>query len=289
MKLVLPAYAKINLGLRIIGKRDDGYHELETVLHQVNLGDTIEIQSVAGSMLRFECDDAALPADESNLCVRAALLMREKFGVRQGARIRLSKRIPYGAGLGGGSSDAAVLLGLNRLWMLGLEVPVLQTLAAKLGSDVPFFILGGSALARGRGEIVEHFDFTHDYHIAIVYPGLKIATSWAYSQVKMGLTKTKKYLTLARFNDRNYNNVDFLGSLQNDFEAVVFPHYDVLVRLKRVMFEHGAVMVGMSGSGSAMFAFFSHKSEVKGLRQALRDRYFIFDGRHVTWGASQLI
>ena len=156
-RIRLHAFAKINLGLLVLGKRTDGYHNIETIFTEIAWHDVVEL--IPSSGISMECTLPALPADASNLCIKAASLLRQWTNHDQGVHIRLVKNIPIGSGLGGGSSDAAaVLVGLNEFWELGLPTNELERLAATLGSDVPFFVRGGTALATGRGELLEHRD-----------------------------------------------------------------------------------------------------------------------------------
>ena len=172
--------AKINLYLRIVGKRPDGYHELETVMLPLDFGDQIALQS-RKTGITLACDDPRLPTDDSNLAVRAAKVMAEAFGTDRGAKIGLKKRTPLAAGLGGGSSNAAAtLLGLDRLWKLNTPSEKLHTLAASLGSDINFFMAGGAALCRGRGEKIEPVPCKLSGAILLVNPGFGISTKWAY-------------------------------------------------------------------------------------------------------------
>jgi len=179
--LTLSAFAKVNLGLRVLGKRADGYHELDTIFQTVSLHDTIKIAPTDDSEILFSCDDRSLPADEDNLVVRAARSLQERSVSNRGARIRLEKRIPTQAGLGGGSADAAVtLLGLTSLWKLQLAKDVLIEIAAQLGADVPFFLFGGTARGTGIGDRVESLPDAPERFLLIIKPGANISTADAY-------------------------------------------------------------------------------------------------------------
>ena len=181
-KMKLRAYAKINIGLNILGKRSDGYHDLETIFHEIDCFDEIEFEQ--HDKVAMTADSILVPIDESNLCLSAANLLQKEKHVRPGVMIHLKKNIPIGAGLGGGSSDAAaVLCGLNHFWKLKLSNNQLRTLAAQIGSDVPFFIDGGTAYATGRGEILESFSLVLPFWIAVVTPLIRISTAWAYNHL----------------------------------------------------------------------------------------------------------
>lgn len=181
--MLVRAYAKINLGLRVVRKRADEFHDIETVFHRINLFDEIELTPhTKGISLRSS--NTQLPRDSSNLCVQAALLFQKETNTHKGVDILLQKNIPVGAGLGGGSSDAAaVLFALSELWNTPVPFTTLRELALQLGSDVPYFLLDGTAYATGRGEMLEYFPFEIPYWIATVFPNEQIFTKWAYHNV----------------------------------------------------------------------------------------------------------
>ncbi|MFQ5823597.1 MAG: 4-(cytidine 5'-diphospho)-2-C-methyl-D-erythritol kinase [bacterium] len=287
--LRLPSYAKINFGLIIKGKRRDGFHEIETILQQIDLKDEIKLEAKEEPVIKFYCDNSTIPTGNSNLCVRAAYLLKQSVGVRKGVEIVLKKSIPAGAGLGGGSSNGAVvLLGLNKLWNLNLKPERLQVLASQLGSDVPFFIHGGAALAQGKGEILIPLKFQDDFTILIVFPQITVSTQWAYGQVNLSLTIKKKNIKLNRLKDMNYLDADFLTVLQNELEAIVFKRYPILRLIKKELYRRDAIFVGMSGSGSAIFGIFRNESKALELKEFFRDRYPAYITRPIRWGFGQL-
>jgi 4-diphosphocytidyl-2-C-methyl-D-erythritol kinase len=287
--LRLPSYAKINLGLLVKGKREDGFHEIETILHQIDLRDEIEIVRRSDGHVKMSTDHPGLPIDDGNLCVQAAKRLQLAFKVQEGAEIRLTKVIPAGAGLGGGSSNAAaVLLGLNRLWQLDLPPEELQRLAASIGADVPFFIRGGSALASGKGDTINHFDLVNSFAILVVFPNVMIPTRWAYGQFNLSLTKSEKSLTLLYFKRININNVNLLRSLRNDFEDVVFPEYPMLSHCKRLMEDAGAVYASLSGSGSALYGFFQNTGDAAAASEAFQERCQTYVTQHIEWGYREI-
>ncbi|MFQ5730258.1 MAG: 4-(cytidine 5'-diphospho)-2-C-methyl-D-erythritol kinase [Waddliaceae bacterium] len=285
----VPSYAKINLGLLIHGRRRDGFHEIETILQQIDLRDEIEVSSDKSPEIRFSCNNPNLPADASNLCVRAAVLLKQKTGVTSGVTIRLNKTIPVGAGLGGGSSNAAAtLLALNQLWGLNLEAGVLQKWSAELGSDVPFFIRGGAAIATGKGEILQPRKELAHLPILVVFPKLAISTQWAYGQLNLSLTKKKKNANLASFNDINFNMVDFTKTLRNEFEEIIFAEFPVLRQIKKQMEESKALFSSLSGSGSALFAIFRHETEARMASTKFRNAYPTFVTHPIKWGFGEV-
>src|SRR5215831_14410834 len=181
-RIALRASAKVNLSLEVLGKRPDGFHEIASVMHAVDLADRLTLE--AAPTVSFHADDPELPTDEGNLVVRAAALLREAAGVEAGAKIELRKRIPVAAGLGGGSSDAAAALwGLSRLWGLGWSRARLAELAVRLGMDVPFFLGPGPALATGRGERLEPLGRMGGYALVLVNPGVSVSTREVYARV----------------------------------------------------------------------------------------------------------
>lgn len=256
MKNIYKAYAKINIGLNVLGKRSDGFHEIETIFQQINLFDTLRFVALEHG-IEVECAHPLVPAGKENICYRAAEILKKKHGIQSGIKIIIEKQIPVGAGLGGGSSDAAgVLVMLNQIWKIGLSLEELAGLGEKLGSDVPFFVYGGTKRATGRGEILTSFLLPIQYKGLLVYPDLMISTSWVYKNFKINLTNTKKNIKLADF---NFNDVD-INSIstyfKNDLEEVVFPQYPSIQKLKLKLYKIGARFASMSGSGSAVFGLF---------------------------------
>lgn len=259
IKLLSPA--KINIGLRVLRKRVDGYHDIETIFHEVKLFDEIEMEIY--DEIEFESDSDEIPRGFENLCLKAVRIFFESFGIHSGVRIYLKKRIPVGAGLGGGSSNSAtVLKGLNILFNVGADDDHLCELGSLIGSDVPFFIKGGTAYATGRGEIIEPIDVKVPYKIVIVYPGVKISTAWAYENLKLKGHEGKE--SLKKIFVENVKNPAALRELiGNDFEELVFSHYPVVEDVKRKLYKLGSVFSLMSGSGSAVFGFFEEIDEDK--------------------------
>lgn len=260
MKLFLKTPAKINLGLSILFKRDDGYHELETLFQMVGLYDEMEMENLA-SGIELHCDHPGIPNDESNLVWQAARLLQETFPgrVKSGARIKLTKAIPVGAGLGGGSGNAAgALMGLNTLWDLGLTRRDLQELAPKLGADVAFFLSSPCALGRGRGERLTPIRPAKKFHVILIYPRFPVAASWAYENLNLKLTKTQNNISiLEKFLAQS--DISHVGaSLHNDLEPVVIKRFPEIQALKDQLRASGAEGTLMSGSGSAVFGIFDN-------------------------------
>lgn len=285
----LPSFAKVNLGLIIKGKRGDGFHEIETLLQQIDLKDELQIQTLDEPIIKMHCTHPDIPLGEENICVRAAYLLQNATGVQKGAEIFLNKMIPIGAGLGGGSSNGAVvLLGLNRVWNLNLKSEQLLELASQLGSDVPFFIYGGAALAKGRGENLTTVNLEFDFPVLIIYPNIKIMTEWAYAQLNLSLTMKKKYIKLAHFKDRNFNDVDFYKIFKNDFEEIVFKKYPVLSDIKNELQQKKAIFVSLSGSGSTIFGIFRREIDALNANKQFQRQYRTNITRPVKWGYGQI-
>jgi 4-diphosphocytidyl-2-C-methyl-D-erythritol kinase len=239
------APAKINLTLRVIGRREDGFHEIETLIVPVGLEDRLTVESAPE--WSFSCDDPAVPGDDRNLVVRAARLFFAETRVKDNARVRLMKSVPHGAGLGGGSSDAAATLRmLDEFYGAGLSRERLMRMAGELGSDVPVFVDGKAAWCRGRGEIVEPADFATRLPVLLLKPSFGVPTPWAY----------KHWKSSCELKGVRYAAQEFpWGRLENDLERPVFEKYLVLAAMKEWLREQpetaGALM---SGSGSTMLA-----------------------------------
>ena len=261
MQLLAPA--KVNFSFEIKARRADGFHEIETLMAPVSLFDRLTIETAGDEDgIRFSCDDPALAGDD-NLVVRAARLFRERTGIRDGITIYLEKKIPHGAGLGGGSSDAAsTLLGLNELFGAGLAQSDLLELAAQLGSDVPFFIIRSAAICRGRGEIVTPFPLAQQFRLLLLKPGFAVPTPWAY-----GKWKDSRPLPGVDYAAQEFGGTRFV----NDLERPVFEKFVFLAHLKtwlRSQPEIGAAL--MSGSGSTLFAVLHANADAGLLEERLR-------------------
>jgi 4-diphosphocytidyl-2-C-methyl-D-erythritol kinase len=252
------APAKVNLSLRVLRRRDDGFHEIESLMCPVSIFDTLDISRREEGGLEFVCDDASLPVGDDNLVVRAAKLFCTSCGLEPHLRIALTKRIPHGAGLGGGSSDAATtLLGLDCLFETQLSREALSAMAADLGSDIPFFIYQSAAIIRGRGEHVEPVTFPHTLPLLLIKPPFGVPTPWAY----------KRWRDSQEIPGMRYDAQEFeWGTLVNDLERPVFEKYILLADMKSWLAEQPEVAGAlMSGSGATVFAVLRHKEEAAAL------------------------
>ena len=271
-KINVPAFAKLNLGLRVHGRRPDGYHEISTVFQTVTLRDTLSFQAAADGSLKLVCSDPSIPADDSNLILRAAKALRERFGVGWGARVELEKMIPAGGGLGGGSADAAVTLAaLTTLWEIEAGAGELADIGARLGADVPFFLTGGTALGTGTGTDIRPLEDAPKMHLVIVAPGVQVSTAEAYGALGApALTKVEPLVNLSV----SRTEADFPDSLcdvwSNDFEAVVVRLYPEIGRARERLVGSGARRVMLSGSGSSVFGVFESKGEAARARVGLK-------------------
>ncbi len=268
-RLRVDAPAKVNLGLRIVGRRADGYHLLDSLMVPVSFGDTVEIGADArAGDIHLECSEAELPAGEDNLAWRAAALMRRRLRRQGGVRLRLQKRIPAGAGLGGGSADAAaVLVGLDAMWGTRLSLAALADLGAELGADVPFAVHCRPAVVRGIGEQLTPLRGFRRRWLVLVWPGFPISTAWAYGQLRRSLTNAvpaPMILPSAR-GRRALRSI-----LWNDLEAVATAAYPEIVSIKERILALGAEGALMSGSGSACFGLFGEASQAARAAAALR-------------------
>jgi 4-diphosphocytidyl-2-C-methyl-D-erythritol kinase len=264
MKLSFKTPAKINLALHIHGKREDGYHELETILQMVSLYDHIDLETLS-SGIELECDEPGIPKDHTNLVVRAAELLQNAYPEKnRGVRIGLNKNIPSGAGLGGGSGNAAgVLMGLNVLWDMKLGREDLVPLARKLGADVPFFLTAPCAFGKGRGDELIPLQTPAKFHVLLVNPGISIATSWVYQNLNLKLTKCANNISILK-KFLLESQVACLGEcLGNDLEPVVFKRYPEILALKEDLSDLGANGCLLSGSGSTVFAIFDNPDRAK--------------------------
>lgn len=251
--------SKINLGLEILRKRPDGYHDLETIFYRTSLADTVRIHATDGS-LSMSVDVPGLSTGSDNLCLKAAEALRSATGSARGAHIDLVKRIPMGAGLGGGSSNAAtVLVALDQLWDLRLPHAGLLSIASTLGSDVAFFLTSPIAFGSGRGEIIEPLPSLFPFWVTTVVPPVQVSTAWAYQHVhpidRSGRASLRDRFLTAR------DDVKMLADiLVNDFQQRVFDAFPEIRQTADRLTAAGCAIVRMSGSGSAVFGITSDRS-----------------------------
>lgn len=280
MKVYEKAPAKINLSLDVLYKREDGFHEVEMVMTMVDLADRIEMQELPRDTVIISSQAGYIPLDEKNLAFQAAKLIKERYDVRQGVYIHLDKHIPVAAGLAGGSSDAAATLrGLNRLWRLNIPLDELQRLGAELGSDVPFCVTGGTAVARGRGEKLEPIESPPQCWVVLAKPPINVSTAEVYG--KLNVRSIRRRPSTDRVVEAiRQKRFDLLcQELGNVLEDVTLELYPEVRQLKECMIRMGAEGVLMSGSGPTVFGLVSKEAKVariyNGLRGFCKDVYAV--------------
>ncbi|HKX82939.1 MAG TPA: 4-(cytidine 5'-diphospho)-2-C-methyl-D-erythritol kinase [Pyrinomonadaceae bacterium] len=271
----LPSFAKVNFVLRVLGKRDDGFHDLCTVFQTVSLHDALTFSPA--EHIEFKCSDPRIPVGDENIVVRAANTLKDRFGVSAGAEIHLEKTIPSPGGLGGGSSNAAVaLVGLSRHWKLDASISDLHLISAELGSDVPYFLHGGTAIGTGRGELIESIDDVDAKFMVIVTPDVVVHTREAFAGLNApSLTKSKSE-TILNVCRLELESLDLLHPvLKNDFETAIFAAYPEIERVKNTLVDLGAQQALMSGSGASVFGIFDNEQTRQQAIKALDE--------HVNW------
>jgi len=275
--MIFRANCKLNLHLRVTGKLPDGYHSLETIFQEIPFYDELDIEPAGDGSIHFSASGINIPDDGKNICVKAAELLKEKCSVSKGCKIHLMKNVPIGAGLGGGSSDAAaVLKALDGLWKIGLKNEELEALGLSLGADVPFFIKGGCAWGEGKGEVLRPLDpVLKNGSVLLVYPNIHVSTPWAYKNLKLNLTKTEGRVIFAEVSKQGFSLTGSPAGFMNDFEAAVFKEYPEIGRIKEILLKEGAELSAMSGSGSTVFGFFTSSANLDNSLKFLDDKYFV--------------
>lgn len=261
-QVILRSYAKVNYGLQVLGKREDGFHEIRTILQSIDLHDRIVLVKHREPGIKFTSNSPDLHPTRNLVCDAIRLFFR-KLKIRGGVRVYLDKRIPVGAGLGGGSSNAAATLrGLSFLYSRSLPVSQLLEWGGELGSDVPSFFLGGRCLGVGTGAEVYPLEDSPKQYILLVVPAFPVATAAAYSRLSLKLTKKSSLGKIPSFCSGYLNSLSGMLSLRNDFESVVFSDFPQLKKIKQLLEMSGARGAGLSGSGSALFGVFYTRKEL---------------------------
>ncbi len=261
------SFAKINLGLEVLGKREDGYHEIRTLFQTVEVYDLLEFWPLRQNEIFLMGNDNSISWDESNLVHRAARLLKEQFDLKGGIRIRVKKNIPAGRGLGGGSSNAATTLwSLNKIWDLGLGKRALMDLGSNLGADVPYFLEGGLCLGEGIGDRIAPLDDLSPRLCVLVLPSFPLSTADVYGRVPSSLTSKDKDSKIIRFLESRD-----LGFLENDLEEIVFRTHPQIKAIKHIFQKQGSELSLMSGSGSTIFGLFLEKEKAEGVSRELEE------------------
>ena len=266
--VLIKSYAKVNLGLKILDLLPDNYHSICTIMQEIDLHDIIHIQKKPQKSLTIFCDGlVSVPTDNNNLCIKAAELIFKHYKIDYGIQINLTKNIPVGAGLGGGSSNAAAILcGLNNIFKLNISNKKLHDLAFQLGCDVPFFINGKVQLSEGKGEKLTPLNLNlSKYFFLLVHPNFEISTKWAYSFFKNELPRTFDSDKFRSFQDK----IDW-ELFENDFEDMIKSTYPEVLKIRQILESKSALFVSLSGSGSTMFGVFDNCLKANFANQALK-------------------
>ncbi|OZM55850.1 4-(cytidine 5'-diphospho)-2-C-methyl-D-erythritol kinase [Lottiidibacillus patelloidae] len=270
MRILEKAPAKINLALDVLHKRQDGFHEVKMIMTMIDLADRIELTPLKENKITISSHSRYVPNDERNLAYKAAALLKERFQVNEGVTISIDKQIPVAAGLAGGSSDAAATLrGLNKMWKLGLSLDELAVLGAEIGSDVSFCVYGGTALATGRGEIIEHLPAPPPCWVILAKPFIGVSTADVYSKLNLeNVTHPNVDQMIKAIEEQDYSTI--CQSLGNVLETVTLEKYPEVKQLKTQLQRFGADGVLMSGSGPTVFAITEHESRMQRIYNGLR-------------------
>lgn len=265
--IIIKAPAKLNLGLNVTGRRPDGYHDLVSVMVPISLFDTIRVELSQGDGIVLHCEGLEVPRQGGNLAYQAALLFRSRTGLQGKVGLRLKKRIPVAAGMGGGSSDAAaVLLGLNALAGSTMGKNELSQLASEIGADVPFFLVGCPALAKGIGDLLEPLRPWVRRWYVVVNPPVSISTAWVFREFRIELTAKGNHYNIHGLKSGTPSGY---RSLKNDLETVTVSHFPVIDAIKKQLITSGAEAALMTGSGPTVFGIFSHRRPAEGATQSL--------------------
>ncbi|KXG08271.1 4-(cytidine 5'-diphospho)-2-C-methyl-D-erythritol kinase [Anoxybacillus rupiensis] len=270
MRLLVKAPAKINLSLDVLHKRPDGYHEVKMVMTTIDLADRIELVPLASDTIKIVSHNRFVPDDHRNLAYQAAKLLKETFGIRKGVAISIAKAIPVAAGLAGGSSDAAATLrGLNKLWRLGLTLDELAELGAKIGSDVSFCVYGGTAIATGRGEKIEHIPAPPPCWVILAKPAIGVSTAEVYRSLNVNTIEHPDVDGMVQaIKHQDYEGICSL--VGNVLEDVTLKKYPEVAHIKEQMKRFGADAVLMSGSGPTVFGLVQYDSRLQRIYNGLR-------------------
>jgi len=270
-EISLKALAKINLGLDVLGQREDGYHEVRMVMQSIHLYDRVEIKKTKSPQIHVQTNLFYLPVDENNLVYKAAALMKEEFKIKEGVRITLQKFIPVAAGMAGGSSDAAaVLVGMNRLFHLGLKQNRLMELGLKLGADVPFCVMRGTTLAEGIGEKLTALPPMPKCPVLIAKPAISLSTRQVYEQLKLTDQTQHPDIDGIIENIKSKNLRGVAEHMGNILETVSVRQYPVIREIRNLMKENGAMNAIMSGSGPTVFGLYHNEKDIRGAYDALK-------------------
>ena len=267
--VIVKSFAKLNIGLQVRSKRNDQYHNIQTIFQEIDLYDSLKVTKI-NKGIDFKSNVSWLKNDDSNLCVKAFKRMSSIYKIG-GIRIDLTKRIPVYAGLGGGSSNAAKVLScINKLYNLRLSSQNLESIGSRLGADVPFFINGGAQLGEGIGDQLTPIKYKFNQKFLIVLPNINIETSWAYSKIKTTLDKSKKFVN---FHDCLKKKKISFKNFDNDFEKIIIPAYPEIGNLISIIRENNARFSSLSGTGSTVFGIFDDEATAKVAESAIPKKH----------------
>lgn len=280
MKLQLDSYAKLNLSLDVVRKRGDGYHEIKSIMQQVNLADQLSISENKNGLI-ITCDKNDLPLDESNLVYKAWQAVSDYAKTKVGIRVHIRKNIPIAGGLAGGSTNCATTLrALNKLWDLGLSDQELMDMGIKIGADVPYCLMGGTALAQGIGEELTRLRPFKDKGVLIANPGIKISTAYAYSKLDLGKNKKDMEEVLACIESHDIYCLS--KKMYNVMEDKIILQHPQIEEIKNMMVKNGALASLMSGSGASVFGFYEDLDHLRFAEKKLKEKHpFVFSGKTI--------
>lgn len=270
----LKALAKINLGLDVVRRREDGYHEVRMIMQTIHLYDRLDIKRTKESGIQIQTNLSFLPVNENNLIYKAAKLLMDEFSITDGVSVKLDKRIPVAAGMAGGSTDAAAMLfGMNRLFSLGLTKRQLMERGVQIGADVPYCIMRGTALAEGIGEELSPLAPMVKCPVLIAKPSISVSTKFVYQNLKLDDATIHPDIDLLIDDIKAKNLHDIAAHMGNVLETVTIPNYPVIDEIKKHMLSHGAVGAMMSGSGPTVFGLFDDEAIAKKAYKAMRSSH----------------
>ncbi len=284
-KLILKAYGKINLGLDVVRRLENGYHQVRMIMQSVELADTVTMRRLSEDRIVLKTDKPGLPCDERNLAYKAASLMKEQFSLPSGVEIMLEKRIPVAAGMAGGSADcAAVLKGMNELFGLGASFEELQKIGVKLGADVPYCLMGGCALSEGIGEVLTALPKPPACTLLLAKPNINVSTKYVYESLRLDELKRHPDIDGIVQSIETGDLERLCGKLENVLESVTGKEYPVIGKIEESMKEEGALQALMSGSGPTVFGIFREREDAERAMERVRkenpDAEVFFSGFH---------
>ena len=260
MGLIRPSYSKVNIGLKVLSQRDDGYHNIYTIFQELNFGDSIDIEKREHGF-KIIANVDWVPTNKSNICYKAYTEIKKEFSEVKGIHIKIDKKIPIGSGLGGGSANAAALLkGIKNIYKLEVTESKLEEIGSEVGADVPFFIRGKTQLGEGIGDKLTQLPKAIIGTYLLVIPKISIRTEWAYSVIKNRLNNQNKNAKFSSFSNEDYSSLQIF---ENDFEQIVIPAYPEIGAIKSKLLNLGARFASLSGSGSTVYGVYDDEASAK--------------------------